>query len=80
VVNQVVIVPIGESSKRGAAFGTGVTSGTRLSIVRMVVSSNSNDVMNFVNVQSNNAKHRGLVCYTITNYLSNFICVTSGPE
>jgi hypothetical protein len=37
VVNQIVIVPIGgESSKRGAAFGTGVTSGTRLSVVRTV--------------------------------------------
>jgi hypothetical protein len=41
VVNQVVIVPIGgESSKRGAVFGTGVTSGTGLSVVRVVILSN----------------------------------------
>jgi hypothetical protein len=48
--------------------------------LKYLLSKYSNDAMNFVNVQSNNAKHRGLVCYTITNYLSNFICVTSGPE
>jgi hypothetical protein len=41
VVNQVVIVPIGESSKRGAPFGTQVTSGTGLSVVGVVVSSNT---------------------------------------
>jgi hypothetical protein len=42
VVNQIVIVPIGgESSKRGAPFVTGVTSGTGLSVVRVVVSSNN---------------------------------------
>jgi hypothetical protein len=48
--------------------------------LKYLLSKYSNDAMNFVNVQSNNAKHRGLVCYTITNYLSNFICATSGPE